>query len=147
MDNTEIKNNKTRPKSLTIVAILTFLTISRLMAITFLPTLQMYGGDSPDVWLGPWLTDSVLGLLLPVAIYLIYRGKGIKAWGFLIVYSALGAFDYATGIITEYIEPLPAETAASALVFGSLISTLLFQLFAFILLFRKDVIDHFNHPN
>lgn len=147
MDNTEIKNNRIRPKSLTVVAILTILTLSRLMAITFLPTLQMYGGDSPDVWLGPWLTDSVLGLLLPVAIYLILKGKGIKTWGFLIVYSALGAFDYATGIITQYQEPLPTETAASALVFGSLISTLLFQFIAFILLFRKDVIDHFNQAN
>ena len=72
------------------------------MAITFLPTLNRFGGSSPDSWLAPWITDSILGILLPVMIYFIFKRKGIKTWAILIIYTTLGAFDYATGLVTEW---------------------------------------------
>ena len=130
-----------------IIAILTGLTISRLMALTFLPTLNMLGGTSPDEWLGPWVTDSLLGLLLPVVIYFILKGKGLKTWALLIVYSTLGAFDYATGLVTQWLHPLPIETATPSVVFISLWTTLLFQVVVIILFFRNDVIHHFYKSN
>ena len=136
-----------RPKVVNITAILTALTIPRLMALTFLPTLQMFGGTSPDEWLGPWVSDSILGLLLPVVIYFILKGKGLKTWALLIVYSTLGAFDYATGLVTQWLHPLPIETASPPVVFISLCSTLLFQVVVIILFFRNDVINHFIKPN
>ncbi len=140
-------NSIKRPKTVNIIAILTVLTVSRLMAITFLPTLNRFGGTSPDAWLAPWITDSILGILLPVAIYAILKRKGIKTWGLLIIYSTLGAFDYATGLVVEWQTPLPDETAAPTLVFGSLIATLVFQTIAIFLLFNKEVIIHFQSEN
>lgn len=140
--------NKTkRPKALTIIAILTLLTISRAMALIFLPTLNILGGTSPNEWLGPWVTDGILGLLLPVVVYFILKGKGIKTWALLIIYNALGAFDYATGLVTQWLHPLPAETASSSTVFVSLTVTLILQTIVVFLFFRKDVIHHFHKLN
>lgn len=136
-----------RPKVVKIIAILTCLTIPRVMALTFLPTLNMLGGTSPNEWLGPWVTDGILGLLLPVVIYFILKGKGLKTWALLIVYSAIGAFDYATGLVTQWLHPLPVETASPTLVFISLTATLLFQVIVVFLLFRNEVINHFHKIN
>ncbi len=132
-----------RPSAVNIIAILTALTITRVMALTFLPTLKIFGGTSPDEWLAPWVTDGILGLLLPVVIYFILKGKGLKIWALLIVYSALGAFDYATGLVTQWLHPLPVETASTSVVFISLWTTLLFQVVVIILFFRSDIINHF----
>lgn len=133
-----------KPKALTIIAILTGLTISRAMALIFLPTLKMLGGTSPNEWLGPWVTDGILGLLIPVAIYFILKGNGIKTWALLIVYNVLGAFDYATGLVTQWLHPLPADTASSSTVFISLTATLILQTIVVFLFFRKDIISHFH---
>ena len=132
-----------RPKTLNLIAIFTLLTISRAMALTFLPTLKMFDGTSPNEWLAPWVTDGILGLLIPVVLYFILKGKGIKTWALLIIYCALGAFDYATGLVTQWLHPLPAETASSSIVFISLTATLIIQIIAVFLFFRKDVINHF----
>lgn len=131
-------------KAVSIIATLTLLTILRAMALTFLPTLNMFGGTSPNEWLGPWITDSILGLLLPIVIYAILKGKGLKTWALLIMYSALGAFDYAIGIVTQWFHPLPSETASSSIVFTSLTATLIIQSIVVILFFKKDVIYHFH---
>lgn len=133
-----------RPKVVNIVAILTALTLSRAMALTFLPTLQMFGGTSPNEWLAPWVTDSILGLFLPVVIYFVLKGKGLKIWALLIVYSTLGVFDYATGLVTQWLHPLPVETASPSVVYISLWTTLLIQVIVVILFFRNDVIHHFH---
>lgn len=133
-----------RPSAVNIIAILTALTITRVMALTFLPTLKIFGGTSPDEWLAPWVTDGILGLLLPVVIYFILKGKGLKIWALLIVYSALGAFDYATGLITQWFYPLPVETASPSVVLISLCTTLLIQVMVVILFFRNNVINHFH---
>ena len=139
-------NKKTRPRIISVIAILTVLTITRAQAILFLPNLQMFGGTSPDEWLAPWVTDSILGLLLPVFIYFLLKGSGIKTWALLLLYSAIGAFDYANGLVTEWLHPLPPETAPAALVFSALIATLTFQLVVIYLLFRDKVISYFVNP-
>jgi hypothetical protein len=138
---------KTRPTIIYVIAVLTGLTITRAQAILFLPTLEMYGGSSPDAWLTPWVTDSILGLLLPVVIYFILKGHGLKTWALLLLYSTIGAFDYANGVVTEWLHPLPVETAAPTLVFSALIATLAFQIVVVYLLFRKTVVDYFLSGN
>lgn len=136
---------KTRPTIISVIAVLTGLTITRAQAILFLPTLEMYGGSSPDAWLAPWVTDSILGLLLPVVIYFLLKRKGIKTWAMLILYSAIGAFDYANGLATQWLHPLPQETAGTALVFSALTATLTFQTMAIFLLFREKTIKYFSN--
>ncbi len=126
-----------------VIVVLTGLTITRAQAILFLPTLKMFGGTSPDAWLAPWVTDSILGLLLPVVTYFLLKGKGLKIWATLLLYSAIGAFDYATGLTTQWLHPLPKETAGTALVFSALTATLTFQLVVVYLLFHEKVINHF----
>lgn len=136
--------HKTRPTIIYVIVVLTGLTITRAQAIMFLPTLEMFGGTSPDAWFAPWITDSILGLLLPVAIYFLLRGKGLKTWAMLLLYSAIGAFDYANGLATEWLHPLPDATAGPALVFTALTSTLIFQFTVVYLLFDQKVINHFG---
>jgi len=136
-------SKQNRPKIIYVIAVLTVLTITRAQAILFLPTLNMFGGSSPDAWLAPWVSDSILGLLLPAVIYFLLKGKGIKTWALLILYSAIGAFDYANGLVTEWLHPLPEDTAGQALVFTALTATFIFQLMVIYLLFRDKVINHF----
>ncbi|MEM9022780.1 MAG: hypothetical protein AAGB22_03505 [Bacteroidota bacterium] len=140
-------NYSSRPKVLITIAVLTGLTIPRAQGLLFLPTLEMVGGSSPDAWLAPWVTDAILGLLVPVVIYALLKKTGASTWGLILVYSAIGAFDHANGMVTEWLTPLPVETAGPALVFGSLIATISFQLAAIVLLFRKDVRAYFMAAN
>ncbi len=103
----------------------------------------MNGGVNPNAWFAPWLSDSILGILVPVVIYFLLKGKGVKTWALLIMYSALGAFDYANGLATEWLYPMSADTASPALVYGSLLFTFTIQSIAVLLLFRRDVMDYY----
>ena len=106
---------------------LTALTILRAQTIFFLPLLEMNGGNNPNAWFAPWVSDTILGLLVPVVIYFLLKGKGVKTWAMLIMYSAIGAFDYANGLAAQWHYPMTEETASGALVFGSLSFTLTIQ--------------------
>ncbi|MEM1320513.1 MAG: hypothetical protein AAGG75_09660 [Bacteroidota bacterium] len=136
-------HKKQTPRTVYAIAILTALTITRAQAGLFLPTLEMFGGESADAWLVPWITDTLLGVLLPLMIYLILRGSGAKTWSLIIIYSVVGAFDYVHGLVAQWQHPLPEEMASSALVFGSLLASLSFQLIAILLLFNANVISHY----
>ena len=135
---------KSRPIVITAIAVLMLLTITRLQAILFISSVEMFGGISPDAWLGPWVSDAILGVLLPIMIYFTLRGSGIKLWGLLVLYNAVGAFDYSQGLVTQWINPLPPDVASLTLVYGALSVTILLQLMALFLLFRNDVVHHFK---
>lgn len=135
---------KSRPVIINLIAVLMLLTITRLQAISFISSLEMFGGISPDAWLSPWVSDGILGALLPIIIYFILRGSGIKLWGILVLYNAVGAFDYANALATQWTAPLPSEIANSSLVYGALSVTISLQIVALLLLFRSDVIHHFQ---
>lgn len=135
--------SKKPPKVIYIIVAITALTVLRAQTLFFFSTLKMNGGNNPDAWLAPWVTDSILGLLIPIVIYYLLKGKGAKTWALLIMYSALGAFDYATGIATQYIHPMSIETASPTLVYSSLFITLIIQSIAVFLLFKKSAINHF----
>lgn len=140
-------NTRTTPKVIYVIAALTALTVVRAQTLFFFPTLEMNGGINPDAWLSPWVSDSILGLLVPAAVYFMLKGSGPKVWALLIMYSALGTFDYANGLATQWINPLSAETASPEFVVGSLIFTFTIQLITTFLLFRSDVINYFARPN
>ncbi|NJL54379.1 hypothetical protein HC928_03710 [bacterium] len=140
MDNT----TKSRPIIITVIAAIMLLTITRLQAIWFISSLEMFSGISPDAWLGPWVSDAILGILLPIMVYFTLRGSGIKLWGLLVLYNAVGSFDYSQGLATQWLSPLPSAIASSTLVYGSLSVTLSLQLVALLLLFQNDVIHHFK---
>ncbi|RNC85103.1 MAG: hypothetical protein ED556_11090 [Winogradskyella sp.] len=137
-------DRKKTPKIIYIIAILTGLTITRIQAGMFISSLEMFEGHSPNAWLGPWVTDSILGLLLPVIIYFILKGKGIKTWALILIYSVIGAFDYLNGLITQWQDPLPKEMVSEKLVFASLTASIIFQLTAILLLFKTSVMNHFG---
>ena len=81
-------NTKTKkvPKTIYIIAVLTGLTILRAQTLFFFKTLEMYGGINPDAWFAPWVSDSILGVLVPVFIYFLLKGSGAKIWALLIMY-------------------------------------------------------------
>ena len=103
----------------------------------------MFGGTAPDVWVGPWIADSVLGLLIPVVLFALYRVRSARAWGLILLYNGIGAFDYSIGLVTQWQSPLPPSIAPTWLVYGSLSFTLTAQLAVIALLLRRDVVNHF----
>lgn len=119
-------------------------TIFRAQTVLFLPTVEMFGGAASDGWFGPWLSDSILGFILPVMLFLFWTRRGIRIWGLLVVYNAVGAFDYSQGLLTQYISPMPAEMASPATVYVGIGVFMVLQLIALWLLFRRDVLDHFT---
>ena len=118
-------------------------TIFRAQTVLFLPEVQMFGGIAPDGWFGPWLSDAIIGFLLPVMLYLFWTRRGMAIWGVLVAYNAVGAFDYSQGLITQVISPMPVEMAAAATVYIGIGLFMGFQLVALGLLFRRDVIAAF----
>jgi len=119
-------------------------TIFRAQTILFLPQVQMFGGIAPDGWFGPWLSDTLIGFALPVMLYLFWSRRSTAVWGVLVAYNAVGAFDYSQGLITQAISPMPVEMASAATVYLGIGLFMVFQLIAFGLLFRRDVIAEFK---
>ena len=131
------------PRVRTWSAVLIGLTAPRAQTILFLPKLEMFGGEAPDAWLAPWVSDAVLGLLVPVALVVLFRLRGPRAWGALLIYNAVGAFDYSHGLLAQYTDPLPESIASGALVYGGIAFGMTVQLAALVLLLRRDVLQHF----
>ncbi len=124
-----------------IIALLILLTTIRFMVVTFLPSLQMFGGPNPDAWIGPWGADTLLGIFAPIMAWLAWRGVGVRAWGVLIVYNAIGAFDYSHGLLTQWLEPTVTQSAA--LTYSSIGISLIVQLVVVFLLFHAEVVRSF----
>ena len=126
------------------ISILIGLTAARALAMVFIPKLVMFGGDAPNAWVGPWVADSVLGLLIPVVLVALYRFRTTRTWGLILLYNGLGAFDYSIGLVTQWQTPLPPLMVPGWLVFVSLSFTLSVQLAVILLLLRRDVVGHFT---
>ena len=124
-------------------------TVPRIAALINLPQLQMLGGIQPNSWLGPWISDSLLGILTPIMAYLAYKKRGIKLWGMLLIFNGLGAFDYIFGFAAQWSYPFISEKAmeAPAMIYGTLVSFFTFQVSAIVLLFRRDVVNYFSQSN
>jgi hypothetical protein len=133
-----------KPFMLKIIAILITLTLFRVQTILFIPKVEMFGGIAPNGWLGPWASDFVIGLLIPVMVYLVLKTKGMRIWGALVIYNAVGAFDYSQGLITQWVSPMPEIMASQMTVYLGIGVFMVFQLVALGLLFRSDVIHHFS---
>lgn len=133
------------PKEVKWIAILILLTTSRFSVVTYFPGLEMLGGPDPNEWLGPWATDTILGLLAPFIAYLAYKKKGLRLWGALIAYNCIGAFDYANRLLTEYLSPQVSNPPE--MIFGAIGLFFCLQLAVMYLLFKKNVINHFSQVN
>ena len=111
-----------------------------------LPDLEMFGGNNPDAWFAPMISDIVIGALVPLMIYLTMFKTGIKVWGTLLIYNAIGIFDYAHGLMTQWTDPLVPNgiVGTPALTFGAVAFSMLVQIFVLILLFQPKIINHFT---
>ncbi len=119
-------------------------TFFRTQTILFLPTVEMFGGIAPDAWFAPWLSDAILGILVPIVVYIFWTKRGIRIWGALVIYNALGAFDYINGLATQHTAPMPVEMASAMTVYLGIGVFLTCQLIALALLFKKEVILQFS---
>jgi hypothetical protein len=128
------------------IAVLIGATLFRAQTVLFLPTVEMFGGIAPNGWFGPWLSDAILGFLVPVMVFIFLTQRGIRVWGALVVYNAVGAFDYSQGLITQFISPMPAEMASATTVYAGIGVFMTLQLVALGLLFRQEVVHHFATP-
>ncbi|MEH6755893.1 MAG: hypothetical protein V7676_00105 [Parasphingorhabdus sp.] len=126
------------------IAVLMSATIFRAQTVLFLPTVEMFGGIAPDAWFAPWFSDAILGFMVPVMVYLFWRRRGIAVWGVLVIYNAVGAFDYATGLATQWTDSMPAEMASATTVYLGISVFMVCELIALALLFHDDVIAHFS---
>ncbi len=139
----------TRPSTITWIAILILLTTMRGVMVTQLPSLQMFGGVNPDAWFTPWVSDTILGILAPFMAYIAFQKSGIKIWGLLLVYNAVGAFDYMHGIATQWTDPLIPNGmfGTPELTYGSIGFSLVVQLIVIILLFQREVVTYFSQSS
>lgn len=126
------------------IALLMGVTIFRVQTILFLPEVQMFGGIAPNGWFGPWLSDTIIGFVVPVMLYLFWTRRSVAVWGVLVAYNAVGAFDYSQGLITQAISPMPVEMASAATVYLGISLFMVAQLVVLVLLFRRDVINGFK---
>jgi hypothetical protein len=63
-----------------LMTIMMVLTFSRFSVVTYFPHLEMYGGIDANAWFAPWVSDTILDLLVPVMIYLLWFKTGAKVW-------------------------------------------------------------------
>ena len=135
-----------KPAEIKWIAILIGLTFMRAFMGIQLPSLEMYGGVNPDAWFAPWISDTILGIIAPYTIYLTLRKRGIKVWGILVAYNAIGAFDYAHGLFTEWTDPLIPNgmMGTPELTYGAIGFSLVVQLLVIVLLFRQAVMEYFS---
>jgi hypothetical protein len=92
--------------------------------------------------LGHGLRDTTLGLLAPLMAYLAFKKTGLKLWGALIAYNCIGAFDYANGLLTEYLSP-PVSNPPE-IIFGGIGLFFCVQLVVIYLLLNKNVVNHYS---
>ncbi|MEM8500518.1 MAG: hypothetical protein AAF542_21055 [Pseudomonadota bacterium] len=135
------------PVAVKVIAFLMLVTVFRTQTILFIPELKMLEGPAPNGWLGPWVSDFVLGLCVPAMVYLALKSRSIKIWGILVLYNSVGAFDYSQGLITQWISPMPENMASSLMVYGGIGFFMICQLIALSLLFRSDVLNWFLNSN
>lgn len=128
------------------IALLMGATVFRAQTVFFLSSVETFGGPAPDAWFGPWLSDAILGFLVPVMVFLFWRARSAKVWGALVVYNGIGAFDYSQGLITQVLSPMPAEMASSASVYAGIGVFMVMQLVVLVLLFQGSVVSYFCHP-
>lgn len=134
------------PAQIKWIAILIGFTFMRAFMGIQLPSLQMYGGVNPDAWFAPWMSDTILGLIAPFMIYLAIKKTGMKTWGILVAYNAIGAFDYVHGLLAQWTDPLVPNgiMGTPALTYGSIGFSLLVQLGVLYILFKPSVIAYFR---
>lgn len=126
------------------ITLLMAATIFRAQTVLFLPSIAAFGGPAPSAWFGPWLSDAIIGFLVPVMIVVVWKAQGPRAWGALVIYNSLGAFDYFHGLITQYFHPMPTEMASSVTVYAGIGIFMVLQIVAIVLLFRQKVVAHFH---
>ena len=143
----KVKGARRTPQEIKWIAILIAITMMRAFMGIQLPTLQMYGGENPDAWFAPWISDTIIGLLAPIMIYLTIKRTGIMVWGTLIAYNAIGAFDYVHGLMVQWTDPLIPNglMGTPELTYGSIGFSLLVQLTILYLLFKPTVTDYFSN--
>ena len=69
---------------------------------------------------------------------------GTKVWGALVAYTVIGAFDYAHGLVTQWIHP---QNANSTVTYGAIGFLMVQQLIVAALLFRDDVVQHYTQSH
>ena len=136
-----------RPNEVMAVGGLLCYTLTRFMMAGQLKSAKMFGGENPDGWFGPWFSDTILGLLTPFAIYGAFTGEGVGAWGLLLSFNVLGAYDYMNGLAAQYMHPqvtmLGKPAPPAAVIYGSIGLGCLCQIVNVILLLQNDTIQFF----
>ncbi|MEM8580353.1 MAG: hypothetical protein AAGF50_04045 [Pseudomonadota bacterium] len=125
------------------ITLLMTTTVLRAQTILFLPSVEAFGGAAANAWFAPWLSDAIIGLLVPVMIYVLWKARTPTGWGALLIYNSLGAFDYSHGMLTQYFYPMPGEMASPITVYLGIGVFMVLQLIAIWLLLRRNVVAHF----
>lgn len=141
MTTTEL-HLRARPRAIILITVAMAITFSRFSVITYFPHLEMYGGIDANAWFGPWLSDTILGLLVPLMVFALWRRTGPRVWAMLFAYNVLGAFDYAHGLMTQWHYPQMTEGQISGVIYGAIFLGLLMNLCAAALLMKREVIDY-----
>lgn len=92
-----------RPKSISVLALLTAWMAHRLAAINFMGDLGMPG--LPAAWAVVFYFDLVIGAAAPFLAALVFRGRGLMVWTLAIAWNVFGLTTYAAAMILMRVEP------------------------------------------
>ena len=98
-----------RPKSISVLALLTAWMAHRLAAINFLGELGTPG--LPAAWAVVVYFDLVIGVLAPFLAALVFRGRGLMVWTFAIGWTVFGLAAYAAALILSHVAPWTSAPA------------------------------------
>lgn len=82
--------------------------LTALMTYRLLPLISYAGlGDTvPISWVNPFTGDILIGLTAPIMAFLLARRPSLSVWAAVIAWHCLGIWDYITGVILDFVDPI-----------------------------------------
>jgi hypothetical protein len=107
VDRFSVKQQQEKMQKI-VLMVLTLMLSGRAMTLAFIHRAGAGGaGDPPAAWLMPLIGDAVIGITGLVMVYLILRGKGLRAWTALVVWNAVAIWDALSAYIVHLTNPWP----------------------------------------
>lgn len=103
-----MSEGETNPIARWIAIVLTLMLAGRAMTLAFVGQAGSgLAGAPPAAWLMPLVGDAVVGLLAPVAAWLIWRGKNRAALLFVVAWNVVGIWDALSAWLVHASVPWP----------------------------------------
>lgn len=119
--------------------------LTALMTYRLLPLVSYadLGGSVPISWVNPFTGDILVGATAPIMTYLLIRYRTLAVWTFVVVWHALGIWDYMTGVILDVVDPIPWAPPGSRTL---LVTGVIVQVINMVILTQRAFHDYYAVP-